>query len=140
MTISVIFFVVLSVVFLSMAVKEGKKSNVMRMKKLIKLSIVTAAISVFAVLIGIVAMAANDAGLVVGGLTDVAFAYISAAIAVSVTAIGAGNAVAVSAAAAIGAVSENEKISGKALIFVAMGEGIALYGVLIAFMILSKVG
>ena len=42
------------------------------------------------------------------------------------------------APAAIGAFSEDPKAFGKALIFVALGEGVALYGLLISFMILGK--
>ena len=40
--------------------------------------------------------------------------------------------------AGIGANSENEKTFGKSLIFVALGESIALYGLVISIMILSK--
>ena len=47
--------------------------------------------------------------------------------------------VAAAAPAAIGAVSENDKSFGKALIFVALGEGIALYGMLVAILIWTKV-
>ena len=42
------------------------------------------------------------------------------------------------ATAAIGAMSENEKIMGKTLIFVALAEGIALYGLVISIMILGR--
>ena len=40
------------------------------------------------------------------------------------------------APAAIGAISENEKSFSKALIFVALGEGVAIYGLLISILIL----
>ena len=53
--------------------------------------------------------------------------------------IGGGIAVAAAAPAAIGATSEDPKVFGKALIFVALGEGIALYGLLISILILNKV-
>ncbi|MCL1827932.1 MAG: ATP synthase subunit C [Oscillospiraceae bacterium] len=62
--------------------------------------------------------------------------YIAAALAVGLSGIGGGVAVASSASAALGALSENDGILGKALIFVGMAEGVALYGLLIAFMIL----
>ena len=52
--------------------------------------------------------------------------------------IGGGMAVAPAAPAAIAANSENEKTFGKSLIFVALGESIALYGLVISIMILSK--
>ena len=53
--------------------------------------------------------------------------------------IGGGIAVAAGAAAAIAATSEDPKAFGKALIFVALGESIALYGVVISILILNKV-
>ena len=52
--------------------------------------------------------------------------------------IGAGIAVGSGAPAAIGALTEDPKSFGKALIFVVLGEGIALYGMLIAILIITK--
>jgi V/A-type H+-transporting ATPase subunit K len=66
------------------------------------------------------------------------FAYIGAALATGLASIGAGIAVAAAASAAIGAISEDPGIMGKALIFVALAEGIALYGLLISFMIIGN--
>ena len=57
----------------------------------------------------------------------------------AISGIGGGVAVAAAAPAAIGATSEDPKVFGKALIFVALGEGIALYGLLISILILNKV-
>ena len=62
--------------------------------------------------------------------------YIGAALAVGLSGIGGGIAVASSASAALGALSENDSIFGKALIFVGLAEGVALYGLLIAFLII----
>jgi len=67
-------------------------------------------------------------------------AYIGAAAATGLSCIGGGIAVGNAAPAAIGATSEDPKAFGKAIIFVALGEGIALYGMLISIMILSKIG
>jgi ATP synthase subunit C. len=61
---------------------------------------------------------------------------IASALAVGITGIGGGIAVGPAAAAAIGATSEDPQNFGKAIIFVALGEGIALYGLLIAILIL----
>ncbi|MEG0777420.1 MAG: ATP synthase subunit C [Oscillospiraceae bacterium] len=84
------------------------------------------------------AEAADAAG---GMMTSDGFAtgmaYLSAALAVGLSGIGGGIAVASSASAALGALSENDGVFGKALIFVGMAEGVALYGLLIAFMIIS---
>ncbi|MBQ8509781.1 MAG: ATPase [Clostridia bacterium] len=63
---------------------------------------------------------------------------LGAALATGLSCIGAGIAVASSASAAIGAISENPKTFGKALIFVALAEGVALYGMLISIQILAK--
>ena len=62
----------------------------------------------------------------------------AAALATGLAGIGGGMAVASAAPAAIAANSENEKTFGKSLIFVALGESIALYGLVISIMILSK--
>jgi V/A-type H+-transporting ATPase subunit K len=67
------------------------------------------------------------------------WAFISAAVAVGLGSIGAGLAVAFVGAAAVGAMSEKPEIAGKALIYVGLAEGIAIYGLIIAIMILGKV-
>lgn len=64
--------------------------------------------------------------------------YLAAALATGLGSIGCGIAVAAAAPAAIGAVAEEPKSFAKSLIFVALGEGVALYGFLISFMILNK--
>ena len=64
--------------------------------------------------------------------------FIAAALATGCSALGAGVAVAAAAPAAIGAFSENEYNFGKALIFVALGEGVAIYGLLISILIINK--
>ncbi|MBR3424122.1 MAG: hypothetical protein IKG80_06485 [Clostridia bacterium] len=83
------------------------------------------------------AEAAADAAPV-GGFAA-GMAYIAAALVTGLSGIGGGIAVAAGAPAAIGATSEDPKAFGKALIFVALGEGIALYGLLVSILILSKV-
>lgn len=64
--------------------------------------------------------------------------FIGAAIAVGCSCIGAGLAVAKAAPAALGAVSENPDNFGRAIIFVALGEGVAIYGLLISILILNN--
>lgn len=65
--------------------------------------------------------------------------YLAAALVTGIACIGGGIAVAAAAPAAIGAVSEDPKSFAKALIFVVLGEGIAIYGLLISILILNKV-
>ena len=64
---------------------------------------------------------------------------LAAALSTGLAAIGGGIAVAASAPAAIGATSEDPKTFGKSLIFVALGEGIAIYGLLLSILIPNKV-
>lgn len=68
-----------------------------------------------------------------------ALGLIAAGMVTGISGIGGGLAVAAAAPAAIGATAEDPKAFGKALIFVALGEGVALYGLLISILILGKV-
>ncbi len=61
--------------------------------------------------------------------------YIAAAIAVGIACIAGGMAVGKIGAAAMGAMSENAELSGKALPFVGLAEGICLWGFLVALLI-----
>jgi len=67
------------------------------------------------------------------------WAFIAAAIATGLSALAGGIAVAYVGAAAVGAVSEKPEVAGRTLIFVGLAEGIAIYGLIIAIMILGKV-
>ena len=62
--------------------------------------------------------------------------YIAAALAVGIACIGGGSAVGKIGAAAMGAMSENAELSGKALPFVGLAEGICLWGFLVALLII----
>ncbi len=64
--------------------------------------------------------------------------YIAAALSVGLACIGGGIAVSAAASAALGAISEDSSILGKSLIFIGLAEGVCLYGLIIAFMILGK--
>ena len=63
---------------------------------------------------------------------------LAAALASGLSCLGAGIAIASTAPAAIGAFSEDPKAFGKALIFVVLGEGVALYGLLISILLINK--
>lgn len=78
------------------------------------------------------ATAATSNGLATG------LGYIAAALVTGLSCIGGGLAVASAASAALGAISEDQSILGKSLIFVGLAEGVALYGLIISFMILSR--
>ena len=98
-----------------------------------------AAVFAFCMVCPIVASAATgDAAAATSGMAD-GLAYIGAALATGLSCIGGGIAVAAGAPAAIAATAEDPKSFGKSIIFVALGESIALYGVVISILILQKV-
>ena len=82
--------------------------------------------------------AAEEGVASIVGTTAQGMGFLAAALATGLSALGAGIAVAAAAPAAIGAFSENSKNFGKALIFVALGEGVAIYGILISILIINK--
>ncbi|NIQ94692.1 MAG: F0F1 ATP synthase subunit C [Desulfuromonadales bacterium] len=70
--------------------------------------------------------------------SEQALGMLAAALAVGLGSIGAAIAVAVVGSAAMGALSEKPELGGRALIFLGLGEGIAIYGLIVAIMILGK--
>jgi V/A-type H+-transporting ATPase subunit K len=65
-------------------------------------------------------------------------AYIGAGVAVGFACLASGYAVAKIGSSAIGAVSEKPELMGRTLVFLGLAEGIAIYGLIIAIMILNK--
>lgn len=76
--------------------------------------------------------AGNAAGIATG------LGYIAAALVTGLSCIGGGVAVASAASAALGAISEDQSLLGKSLIFIGLAEGVCLYGLIISFSILGK--
>lgn len=70
-----------------------------------------------------------------GGSVD-QYATLAAALSTGLACIGAGIAVGGSGAAAVGATAEKPESFGRALIFVGLSEGIAIYGLIISFLVL----
>ncbi|KAA0253612.1 MAG: ATPase [Chloroflexi bacterium] len=64
------------------------------------------------------------------------YATLAAALSTGLACIGAGIAVGGSGAAAVGATAEKPESFGRALIFVGLSEGIAIYGLIISFLVL----
>lgn len=64
------------------------------------------------------------------------YASLAAAISTGLACVGAGIAVAGSGAAAVGATAEKPESFGRSLIFVGLSEGIAIYGLIISFLVL----
>ena len=114
---------------------RGKKSASVAKRRMI-----THVCFFFAILLGTVFFAASkayaatqdDIALKMAGSIGQGLGFMAAALSTGLSALGAGIAVAAAAPAAIGAFSENEKNFGKSMIFVAMGEGVAIYGLLLS--------
>ena len=87
------------------------------------------------VLLGVVepAQAATSAG----GSASWA-ALLGAGIAVAASTIGAGFAVAYTGAAALAAMSEKPEMFGRSLVIVGLAEGIAIYGLVVAIILIGK--
>ena len=76
-----------------------------------------------------------ETAAVAASSTATGLGYIAAALSIGMSCIGGGIAVASAASAALG---EDSSILGKSLIFVGLAEGVCLYGLIIAFMIIGK--
>ena len=113
-----------------------------------KYAIICNIASFFAICVVVMVYAVATPALAAEAVTETAkeisvgmgLAYIGAALVTGMSCIGAGIAVASAASSAIGATSENPKMLAKSLIFVALGEGVALYGLLISLQILNAIG
>jgi V/A-type H+-transporting ATPase subunit K len=66
------------------------------------------------------------------------YVTLAAALSTGLASIGAGIAVGGSGAAAVGATAEKPESFGRSLIFVGLSEGIAIYGLMISFIILGR--
>ena len=87
--------------------------------------------------VGVYAITTTGTSAFVGSIAQ-GLGLLGAALATGFSALGAGIAVAGAAPAAIGAFSEDEKNFGKSLIFVALGEGVAIYGLIISIIMINS--
>ena len=82
---------------------------------------------------------AAEAGATAGSAGWTGIAYLAASFAVGLACVGSSYAVARIGSASLGAVSEKPELMGRALVFIGLAEGIAIYGLIIAIMILNKI-
>ncbi len=80
---------------------------------------------------------AMAAGLLAATTTD-PYATLAAALATGLATIAAGIAVSNTGAAALGAIAEKPETFGRALVFVGLAEGIGIYGLIVAVLILNR--
>ncbi len=121
--------------------RRGRVDVTIRRIQRVNRAAVAAVALAIAMLLARAAVAASEAGAaeavpeILGGR---AMGFLSAALAVGIGCIGAGYAVAHVGAASVGAMSERPELSGRALIFVGLAEGIAIYGLIVSVMILGR--
>ncbi|ARE40985.1 V-type ATP synthase subunit K [Rhodovulum sp. P5] len=106
-------------------------------------------LSVFAITIAALALllvvpefaVAQDHGAEAAANPEVTkWALFSAAIAAGLATLAAGYAVASVGSAAIGAIAEKPELLGRVIILVGLAEGIAIYGLIMAILILNRAG
>jgi V/A-type H+-transporting ATPase subunit K len=73
------------------------------------------------------------------GSAAAAWGMMAAAIAAGLSTLAAGYAVAVVGSAAVGALAEKPELLGRVLILVGLAEGIAIYGLIVAVLILNRI-
>jgi V/A-type H+-transporting ATPase subunit K len=115
------------------------RSNPRRGLRVIK--VLNAGLLVAAGIVVVVAMTAHTsyaATAASAGKPSSGQALIGAAIAVAASSIGAAIAVAYTGSAALAAISERPELFGRAMVVVGLAEGIAIYGLVIAIILISK--
>ena len=139
-----------AVVFIAMAVSgltvatgfyiylKKNEVNAKRIKKLTKASVSIYGVMVAAFLFFLVQQGITYAASPTDS-SSAGMGFIAAAISTGLATIGAGYAVGAVGSSALGAVSEDPNILGKTLIYVGLAEGIAIYGLIISIIILSKI-
>ena len=102
------------------------------------LAAITAAIASTLLFVGQLAVAQEVLAAVPPEVVQ--WGMIAAALAAGFSALGAAYAVAHVGAAAVGAIAEKPELLGRVLILVGLAEGIAIYGLIIAILILNRLG
>ena len=128
-----VLFLIVSMTLSYRSVSKGRRS---RKSAVLRQIISFAAMMVLCVACPVVASAAGTDSAAAADASSKGLQYIGAGLVSGLSGIGGGIAVCGAAPAAIGATSEDPKAFGKSLIFVALAEGIAIYGVLISILIL----
>ena len=115
--------------------KQGKPVNIRKSIFVNAGSFIGCMVLMICVMPAFVGAETADAEAAADGLAQ-GLQYLGAALSTGLATIGTGIAVGGAAPAAIGATSEDDKNFTKSLIFVALGEGVAIYGLLISILIL----
>jgi V/A-type H+-transporting ATPase subunit K len=144
LTLTLIPSIVLFLILIPLLpVFRGVATGVRARRRLIVNLCVFAVLCLFGVIfpltqISLAAAPAETAAASMLGTNAQGLGFLAAGLVTGLSCLGSGIAVAAAAPAAIGAVSENADAFGKAMIFVVLGEGIAIYGLLISILIINR--
>jgi len=110
-------------------------------RRKLKISMISLVALVFGVLcFGVVRVLAQGAEAARATNPSVmGWGFLAAALSTGLGSIAAGIAVGYVGASAMGVIGEKPELAGRALIFVGLAEGIAIYGLIIAIMILGRI-
>ncbi len=110
-----------------------------RVRTGMKIAAASLVVTVLALLAPFVLLAQQAAGRAVPASPEVMkWGFIAAAASVGISTIAGAIAVGMVGAAAMGVVGERPEVAPRALIFVGLAEGIAIYGLIVSVMILGK--
>jgi len=116
---------------------SGLESNQKTLKKVLRINLFSFLPILAAAIVILVPQTINaETEAMVNPASGIGF--LSAALSTGLATLGAGYAVAVVGSSALGAVSEDQSILGKTLIFVGLAEGIAIYGLIVSILILGR--
>ncbi len=123
--------------------QKTRRSHLVRATKglLVGLGGFNVVIGLMALALGVIWLLTPDSVQAAVGIQEVAgdpYASLAAALSTGVAAIASGIAVSNTGAAALGTITEKPELFGQSLIFVGLAEGIAIYGLLISFLILNR--
>jgi len=103
------------------------------------LTAVTAAVATGLVIVSASLLAAEPAAAVAVAPEVARWGMLAAAVATGASALGAAYAVAHVGSAAVGALAEKPELLGRVLTLVGLAEGIAIYGLIVAILILNRI-
>ncbi len=119
----------------AVALRRGARSTVRVLRVVNTVLLVGGLALLFVALTGSAGSAQSTTS---GGSTTNDSALIGAAIAVAGSSFGAAIAVAYTGSAALAAISERPEMFGRAMVIVGLAEGIAIYGLIVAIILIGK--
>ena len=117
--------------------KNNEDPSKAKISKALKMNLFTFVPIMLMMVVLLIPSGSKAAEATTAAATSDGLKYIGAALSTGLAAIGTGYAVGTVGSAALGAISEDQSILGRTIIFVGLAEGIAIFGVIISIMILN---